>query len=273
MKYIRPMAFTLLLALAQSTYAQLEADPLPGDPKLVVFQYDENNSYRVYSKPRASTHIQLEKDEVLKVLTMGDTSGWLTAKKENNIFIKPRFQNTSTSGTMITNKRTYQFVFISTTDNGRWYQRVSFQDPANMMVESYENDILAINRETKVLNGDTYSQDKHQNNESPLTISPENLNFKYDIVGEADIRPSNVFDDGFMTYVQLKEGEDVPAVFRLVDKNIELVDYTIRGNNLIIPRVMEAGLLKLGKQEIRFYNLKKMKKGLFSGYRIEGDDK
>lgn len=254
-----------------ATYAQVDADPLPGDPKLVVFQFDENNSFRVFTRPLASTHIQLEADERVKVLAMGDTVGWITAQKDNNVFIKPRFPNINTPATLITNKRTYQFVFRSTTENGRWYQRVSFQNPSAMLIEVNEE---ARQQLAVAANTSTQTAETSQASVSGGQVSVDQLNFNYDISGDELIKPINVFDDGISTFIQVRSPEDVPAVFRLVDKDIELVEYVLRGKNtIVIPRVLEAGLLKLGKLEARFYNRTRVSKGIFGSYKFDGGTK
>ena len=268
---------SLIVAAALSivgicAHAQVDADPLPGDPKLVIFQYDENNSFRIYTRPLATTHIQLDNDERVKVLALGDTAGWMTAQKDNNIFVKPRYPNTNTSGTLITTKRTYQFVFRSTTESGRWYQRVSFQNPSDMLIEVADVDrrsLAAATQPTEAANATVV--ENIEASRHAKVVSPELFNFNYEITGAEAIRPLNVFDDGNATYIQLRKPEDVPALFRLVGKDMELVDYILKGSNtLVVPRVMDAGLLKLGNQEVRFYNRNLVSKKLFGGYEVQG---
>lgn len=268
LEFLKTILAVFLAFGACLAHAQVDADPLPGDPKLVVFAYDENNSFRVFTKPLASTHIQLDNDERIKILTLGDTASWMTAQRDNNLFVKPRYPNISTSGTLITTKRTYQFVFWSTTENGRWYQRVSFQNPNDMMIETTDADRRQLSVAVK-----------DQANPPPgasqvaQSVAPESLNFNYEVTGEANIKPTNIFDDGASTYIRIRNAEDVPAVFRLVDNEVELIDYVLKGNTIVIAKVIDAGLLKLGNQEVRFYNLNRVSKKMFGGYRVEGSGK
>lgn len=263
----------LALVLSLTTvfgHAQVDADPLPGDPKLVVFQYDENNSYRVFTKPLASTHIQLDNDERVKILALGDTAGWITAQRDNNVFVKPRYPNISTSGTLITSKRTYQFMFRSTTESGRWYQRVSFQSPSDMMMEVVQDD----RKQLTAVTSERVGESSGVESKIAQPVSPEALNFNYEVSGDPSVKPINIYDDGFATYIQIRQAEDVPAVFRLIDKDIELVDYVLRGNTIVIARVLDAGMLKLGNQEARFYNKTRVAKKWFGGgYNLEGSSK
>lgn len=266
---IKSLFFVALVAFGVASHAQVDAEPMPGDPKLVTFSYDENNSYRVFTRPMASTHIQLDNDERVKYVALGDTAGWMTANRDNNLFIKPRYPNIATPGTVITTKRTYQFLFRSTTDNGRWYQRVSFQNPSDLLIDAEETSrakLAAVATETPI----PIPQPAQPEFRGGQAVSPELLNFEYDVEGSTAVKPVNVFDDGFATYIQIKRPEDVPAVFRLLDKDIELIEYVLKGNTIVVPRVLDAGLLKLGKEEARFYNRKRVSKKLFGGYALEG---
>lgn len=268
--FVRALLVASALVSA-AAHAQLDAEPLPGDPKLVVFSYDANNSYRVFTRPLASTHIELAADERIKVLALGDTAGWITAARENNIFIKPRFPNSSTSGTLITTRRTYQFLFRSTQENGRWYQRVSFQNPEDLAIDAADADRQRLTATGTDQARPTAGADREPPAAARLALatSPEQLNFNYEISGNAEFKPLNVFDDGVSTFIQIRPGsQDIPAVFRLLggDKDIELVEYVLKGNSLVVPRVMDAGLLKLGREEVRFYNKTRVTRKFFGGY-------
>lgn len=275
---------TALLAVASAVFAtsaaaQVDAEPLPGDPRLVVFSFDPNNSFRIHTRPQVTTHIQLDRGESVSLLAVGDSVGWITAHKDNNVFIKPRFPDTNTSGTLITNKRTYQFVLLANKVDGRWYQRVSFQDPSDQMLASQESDrakLAALGVQVSAPNDEaiapvariqTPALQVQMPGPSPRSggASPESLNFNFDIEGTGPIRPTQVWDDGQSTFIQMAGGEDMPAVFRLRENEIELVEYTVRGNTLVIPRVLEAGMLKLGTREARFYNRTKVSKRFFGG--------
>lgn len=253
------ISFSVLLVGATTAWAQIEADPLPGDPKLVEFRYDPNNSFRVFTRPLASTHILLEADERIKQLALGDTSSWVWAHRDNNLFIKPKYPNISTPATLITNKRDYQFLFRSTAENGRWYQRVSFGDPSKLAIDANEedrNELAAAAGEAK--------RSASTGGTGQLT-RPEQLNFNYEVDGDASIKPVSIYDDGLTTYLVLRTDQDIPAVFRTVNGEIELVEFSVRSNAIVVPRVLEGGLLRLGNQEARFVNRAKSNGTALSG--------
>lgn len=274
------LAFSLAAGCAPAL-AQVMAEPLPGDPNLVVFPYDENNSYRILARPNSVTHVVLEADERLKVLALGDTISWQTSRKDNNIFIKPTYPGRTTSGTLITTKRAYQLMLISTNEQGRWYQRVSFQYPDLVVQEALEADRARLEQEIAQAGGD-HQQASGRTPVSNLPppyagamdatasegrfIDPASLNFNYKIEGQGNFRPVTVYDDGKATFVKLPADADVPALFRIMRSDAQLIEYTLRpGNVLVTPRVLDAMLLKLGKEEVRIFNLTKVKRSFFGG--------
>lgn len=277
MPALRNALLGALLTLAVgAAYAQVIAEPLPGDPHLVVFPYDENNSFRILARPMAVTDIVLEPDEKLKVLVLGDTLGWQSAKNGNHVFIKPVYANRNTSGTLITSKRSYQLMLISTNEAGRWYQRVSFQYPDLVAAQETEEDrdrLVADSGGADAPATSTAPKAPAHAEQPPADprsdASPEvdaaQLNFKYKITGDAPFKPINVYDDGHSTFIKLPESEDIPALFRVKKGGeAEIVDYTLRyGDVMVVPRLLDAGMLKIGKDEVLFYNLTRIKRGFF----------
>lgn len=270
----------ILFAASLPAGAELMAEPLPGDPRLVEFPFNDNNSYRIFARPLTVTHLVLEADERVKVLALGDTASWETSKKDNNIFFKPNKSGVSTSGTLITNKRAYQLSLISTGETGRWYQRVSFRYPnAFALVEEADDraEVAQLNGGAAPAPAGQLSGSSRPRAESAgpeVSPGPDDkfvdlaaLNFTFDIVGDANFRPVTIYDNGKSTYIKLPDDGKVPALFAIVDGEPELLDYTFAGSGvLVVPSVIATGMLKLGAREVRFYNMTKMRKTLFGSY-------
>ena len=251
-----------------SANAELVATPLTGDTRLVQFTYDEDNTFLVLAKPKAVTHLQFGADEILQSVASGDTAQWeLTpTKNRKNLFIKPKFDGIETSMTVITDKRTYQFVLRSTADGKKWYQRVSWMYSSSLVLEQDavldamgpggapvppiapaqatlpRPPIHPLNPEPTSLGGSGSG-----------TLRPDTLRFNYKIDGDAVFKPTQVFDDGKFTYLRMpQEVQELPALFSVVEgQDYALVNYTIDGNYMIAQRLLDTAVLKLGKAEIR----------------------
>lgn len=266
--------------------AELVATPLRGDSRLVQFQFDEDNTFLVLAKPRAVTHIQFAADEEIQTVAAGDTQSWeLTpTKNRKNLFIKPKFDDTTTSLTVLTDKRNYQFVLQSTAEGKKWYQRVSwlYSNDSLMELEGAAVDnakgaspkIMPPMLTSGATTGagpisqppmfqPTMSVQRGCGSSGP-GIRPESMKFNYSIEGDAPFKPRMVFNDGKFTYLQMPADlQELPALFGVIDgAEFSLVNYTVECDYLVAQRVLDAGVLKLGRSEVKF-TMNKPKRGLF----------
>ena len=95
-----------------------------------------------------------------------------------------------------------------------------------------------------------------------------NLNYEYEIKGEAPFKPKIVFDDGKFTWILLnKNAQEVPALF-LKDGNgrFELVNYIRDGNYLQVQRTFAVAVLKLGSEEVEIVNTLNSKNSKRGGF-------
>lgn len=261
--YLLTILATGLLSVSNAN-AQSTVQALPGDPNLVVYSYDPNNSYRVLARPRSVTHIELMPDERVRVLAIGDTVSWQASDKQNHVFIKPVFPNQTTSGTLVTNKRTYQLVLVASDEKGKFFQRVSWQYPEIIARENRDEDLRALGFDSAASSADATPKTEL----AATRVDPKALNFEYEVDGSGSLRPAQIYDDGATTYIRFDERvTDLPALFRMRDgEHVELVDYAVQEKVLVVPRVLEAGLLKLGTTEVKFRNKLILKKAFFGGY-------
>jgi len=247
-----------LACLMGGASAEVKPLSMPGDPKLVVFPYDANNSFRILARPRAVTHIELAPDERVRILALGDTVSWQAVDKENNVFIKPTYPRQSAAGTLVTTKRTYQLLLVAGDEDDKFYQRVTFQYPDVIAREAADADRAMLAPEDLAAGNraDAAKSARGASAAAAPTLDAASLHFSFDIEGDAQFKPQQIYHDGRSTFIRFDSGVvDIPALFRLREGTaLELVEYANRGNLLIVGRVLEAGLLKLGEHEVRFFN-------------------
>lgn len=249
---LRAILALSLVAASGFASAEMVATPLRGDSRLVEFAYDQDNTYLVLAKPKAVTHIQFAPDELIQSVAAGDTANWefTPTKNRKNLFIKPRFDDQETSLTVLTDKRSYQFVLRSTGDGKKWYQRVSWiysremlltmegMDPAESESATTPAAPQAIQKPFAEVDGG---------------IEPSSLHFGYEISGDAPFRPRVVFDDGRFTYFKMPANlQELPALFAVIDgKDYSLVNFEVKGDYLVAQRLIPLSVLKLGREEVR----------------------
>lgn len=245
----------LALALAASSglaSAEMVATPLRGDSRLVEFAYDQDNTYLVLAKPKAVTHIQFAPDEMIQSVAAGDTANWefTPTRNRKNLFIKPRFDDQETSLTVLTDKRSYQFVLRSTGEGKKWYQRVSWIYSREMLL-TMEGMEPAESAPAQVPAAAQAAQKPAADLEGG--IEPSSLHFGYEISGDAPFRPRVVFDDGKFTYFKMPANlQELPALFAVIDgKDYSLVNFEVKGDYLVAQRLIALSVLKLGREEVR----------------------
>lgn len=237
------------LGAAASSHAEIKPIPMPADARLVEFPYEPNDTFIVLTRPKSITDIELHPDEDIVGLALGDTFQWQIKDVKGHIFVKPLRPNITTSVTLVTTARTYQFTLQASPEDGAWYQRVSFTYPQLLVIQrerqaqaQRQQDAVAAKLEAQVA--------------SPR-LSPESLNFEYAVKGEASFRPTQVFDDGKFTWVRLPKTQDMPAFFMVAeDGAIELINTHLRGDYVVVQRLVDKLLLKLGKTEIKIERAK-----------------
>lgn len=256
------LALLLPLGLAGAPAAMANVEPMAahGNPRAVVFPYDKNNIYEIFARPKAVTSIELPADERLKVLAVGDSTSWEAVNQDNYIFIKPKHENVETTATLVTTKRTYQILLRATHEAGKFYQMVSWEYPGMLAYAASPEDFVSVPSA-----GVPAAPQGASNDMADMPVDLANANFKYDVTGDDRIRPAQVFDDGTTTYIRIRPGsQDLPALFRVVNGQAELVNYAVRGEWLVVARVMEEMVLKLGKSEVKIRNRNLGSRGWFN---------
>lgn len=262
-RLLMALAATTALTCAAAAHAELVATPLPGDSRLVQFEYDADNTFLLLARPKLVTHIEFGRDEQIVTVAGGDTKNWELTPTSNlrNLFVKPVSEQLETSMTVITNKRSYQFVLRSTGPGAKWYQRVTWRYGETILLDLKAAEEKAV-EEHKAVAAVERARDAQT---LGVGVDPASLRFGYQLTGEANFRPVSVFDDGKFTWIRIPAGsQELPALFATgTAGELMLVNYVVKGDYLVAQRVLEAGLLKLGKQEVRFARGEAPKRGFF----------
>ena len=222
-----------------------------GNPRLVVFSYDRNNTYPIQLMEGLNTHLEFPEGEYVKTLSVSncgqDSPFWscILSEDRRHIWIKPKLPDQTNVGTIVTNRRVYEISLHAVVPGRDWYQRVTWDG-------GWQDQGYYEFRETKADGGEGPRKDPAK---APAGTEPERLHFAYSIEGDAPFRPQMVFDDGKFTWIKLPANvQELPALFVLAGDDVELVNYTQRGDYLLVNRLVPGLLLKLGKAEVKVRN-------------------
>ncbi|WP_454688249.1 TrbG/VirB9 family P-type conjugative transfer protein [Achromobacter aloeverae] len=243
------------------------AIPMPLDARLVTYSYDPDYEYPILIRPYTAVNIDFGSEQITGVY-MSDPSGrwnYKISKDRHNFFVRAKVDNVLNSGTIKTDKRTYE-ITIAASSTGPFYKRVRWDDGASQDLEFDTSDGPAHAGAAGPSVGGRTPLTRPADTSDVVDLSK--ANFDYDIRGDAPFKPDMVFDDGRFTWIHLPPGvQEIPALFRLsADGTAELVNYTPRPqSNYFVAQVLfpDGALLKLGKQEVKVFNRKGKACGFF----------
>lgn len=232
------LCFLLLACL--NVFAAQTPIAYPTDKRIKMVAYSENNVVPIQGAVFTTTQIQFGSNEYVLDVEGGDKEGWVVSYQKNlpnMLFIKPSVLDSQSNMTVVTNRHTYYFAIQSQPKGGSPTYALKFVYPED---------------ERKRLNASLKTRKREQEAILSAGKHPKRYNWDYAFNGDKSIMPAHVFDDGVFTYLELRHGQDVPAVFAVDNKKGEeaLVNLSRHGNYLVIHRVVPQLTLRAGKNHV-----------------------
>jgi len=212
------------------------------------YQYNENLVYEVYAQPFHLTDIVLERGEIVSgtplfseddevwELTAGVAKDAETGEDIQHLFVKPAYSNLDSSLIIITDRRVYHFRVKSNKDTHMAIVKFTYPQTRNQWARKNNQNAVEIE------------------NDYIRITNPEFLSFdykmKYSMWRKPEFLPTRVYDDGASTYIQVDDivlQKKLPVIFN--EKN-EIVNYSVKKNVFIIPRLINKITLRLGKEKV-----------------------
>ena len=212
-----------------------------------IYTYLPDAVYMVYGAVNHVVDIQLQPGEKLTGSpAAGDTVRWLVGTTTSgsgpetvtHVLVKPVRPGIETNFLITTDRHAY-----------RLYARASknFFIPTIAWVYPQEemNKAAAVKKE----------EEKQQEQTVSPPVPPEKLNFGYQIKPEDDYSwtPVRVFDDGAKTYIHMPPAmkhSEAPVLFIKDGRDLNLVNYRLKGEFYVIDRLLEEGELRSGTKDI-----------------------
>jgi P-type conjugative transfer protein VirB9 len=215
--------------------------PRPGrvDARIRDVTYNRDNVTAIDASYGTSTMIQLQSDEKIETLALGDAIAWKVEpnRKGDIIFVKPVEKNAESNLNVVTTKRVYVFLLRSNThpaQNQTYAVRFRFPD------DEADGRLLAAAKERAA----------HPNLKA-LNIA--NANSDYGYKGASTNKPVTVFDDGTKTWFRF-EGE-TPAIYIVDgDRNESLVNFRTEGPYVVVDKVGAQWTLRNGQDATCIFN-------------------
>ena len=235
----RLLAPILLLLLAEPRSAFAEG-------RSAEFSYSPNHVYTVIGQRAIQTLIQFAEDETIENIALGDAAAWQVTpnKRANMLFIKPLYLNGRTNMTVVTNRRRYLFDLRIAGPKGHAIYAIQFVYPDDQLAGS-----LLARRAEAALTSDASA-------EAPAPPPKPEINTSWGMSGDRKLRPARIYDDGEATYIAWSASTELPGIFGFGDDGKEgPVNFTVRGDYLVIDGVAPRYVLRRGKARTMLTNL------------------
>lgn len=243
-KYVVYGFFFISLLMTHGAFAVQNPRALATDSRIKVVTYQPDNVVRLCATTFITTQIIFGEDEVITDIQNGDLAAWTVSvlKGHNNILsLKPTILGSNTNMIVMTNQHTYYFHLMSNKNNTN-NQRTSTYAIRFIYPEEARANALA-----KVL----YRQAQKRtvlNKRNQL----QHYNWDYSFNGTRSIMPLHILDDGQFTYLELRMGQPIPAIFAVnnVSGKEAVVNYRRDGDYLVIQEIAPQFTLRAGEYQV-----------------------
>ena len=224
------LALALGLTLVGGMTAPAQAQSDLADPRIRTIFYNPNRIVPLKAYFGYQMMIQFGPDERIENIAIGEGAAWqVTPNKEATLlFLKPLEHAPATNMTVVTSSRTYLFELS-----------------AHALAEARDAGMMTY--EVRF----TYPPPPPSDAPPPpaAPAAPEQRNTAYTYTGPRELLPSQVFDDGRLTYFKWPDDTVRPAVFAIGPDNTEsLVNYSYHDGYEVVEQVAPRFLLRNGKQ-------------------------
>lgn len=232
MVFVKYVCGIFLILFICPSFAAKEPKSLSSDYRMRQVIYDPNQIVHIDGVYGYQTAIEFSTDELIKVVTLGDSVAWQTVPYLNRLFIKPVEDEATTNMTVITNKRTYYFQL----DGKDKASAVSF-----LIRFVYPNQVDEFRDQNKV-----------NSIEEKLAL----MNWHYSTSGDKDLFGiKKIFDDGQFTYFLFDENKDIPAIYAVDSEGYEAIVNTRReGKYIVVERTNNKFTLRNGQSYLCIRN-------------------
>jgi type IV secretion system protein VirB9 len=206
------------------------------DPRIRSTLYDPSRVVELVGHLGYQMMIEFAPGERIENVSIGDSLGWQVTpnRKADLLFLKPLEKDAVTNMAVVTDRRRYSFQLSARTASGPHDPRLIFglrfefppEAPATAEAPA-----------------------------APIAPPPEARNAAYSFTGDRRLAPGRVFDDGRSTWFTFAEDLETPGVFALDAAGAEsVVNFTVRGDYVVVDQVSPAFVLRRGKASLILHN-------------------
>ncbi|MDL2285500.1 P-type conjugative transfer protein TrbG [Desulfovibrio sp. OttesenSCG-928-F07] len=211
-----------------------QQSPIQTSNGKVAFVYGSSIP-RIVASPLNITDIELEANEVVQGVLLGDSARWIVESAivgtTPHIFVKPLDVGLETSAVITTTTRAYHLKFVSKRNSYMPY--IGFVYPRTNM--------YGLKNEQAIKQAAVAGATDPKNQ-----VNLQNIDFSYIIKGNAKWRPIRVYSFEDKTYIQLPPTPELPILLAKNSSQEIIVNYRVDNNTYMIDGTYKELVLVLG---------------------------
>lgn len=241
----RLAALALLLVSAPAVMA--------AEARLV--KYGSKDIVNLRCKVRFTTLIVLPQGEKILDYVIGDRDWWVLEGSDNFAYLKPAKPDISTSVTLITQAgNIYSFLADEVGDakNPDLKVFVEASEASGITPPQQARYVSAAEHDATLQALDAERNRGAAKLEEFASTYPMSLVFEYEFKANKDpFRVTQIWHDGKFTYIRSNATEK-PTLFEVKDGKPVLLEYQLRDDVYVAPKVIDQGQLAIGKKTMSF---------------------
>jgi type IV secretion system protein VirB9 len=203
---------------------------------------------------RYTTMIVLPEGEEILDVVCGDKDFWVVNATQNMAHVKPAKEGTSTNLNLVTGSgAVYSFLLTEKSAGTPDLKVYVNADPSAPKFYSAAQ-VEELQGELTQARAAVEAAARHATDEITAYQQqyPGRLQFNYGTPKyEKPFLVKAIWNDGQFTYIKA-EAKELPAVYEMKDGAPAVVNFQVRGDTYVVPKVLERGYLALGKERFNF---------------------
>jgi type IV secretion system protein VirB9 len=213
---------------------------------------------QLQTRLRYTTMIVLPEGEEILDVVCGDKDFWVVNATQNMAHVKPAKEGSSTNLNLVTGSgAVYSFLLTEKaggTPDLKVYVNADPSAPKSKPKFYSAAQVEELQSELTQARAAVEAAARHANDEIAAYQQqyPGKLQFTYGTQKyEKPFLVKAIWNDGQFTYIKA-DAKELPAVYETKDGAPAVVNFQVRGDTYVVPKVLERGYLALGKERFQF---------------------
>jgi type IV secretion system protein VirB9 len=233
----------------------LAATVAHGQQSARIVKYHTNDIVRISAKMRYTTLIQLPPTEKIMEVATGDRDYWIIDTVQNYCFLHPAKEGIHSNLNLITDKGTIYTFTLDDVETAEPDLKIVIQ-PSDASSLAAANGATKLVSESEVAAAESRAQLAQAHaaatvEEFRSKYPTQDLKFDYTFHDQTPFNVAAIYHDDHFTYIRSSATEKF-AVYETKDGKPDLINFQLKDDTYVIPKVVDHGYIQIGKHKLAF---------------------